>query len=152
MMHDTDGVHDEALRQVARRLGAEAAERLDVERTAQAVLARLRAGDEPARPPIRWMQPAWMSAAAVVVIMIGAGALYRITHPVPQFVGATDTAPVDVLADIPSGQLQEVLSGLNDPLEMPGAVHAGEAGVEDLSEPQLQSLLEAIPSLKAVED
>ncbi|HET9708300.1 MAG TPA: hypothetical protein VFP39_08355 [Gemmatimonadales bacterium] len=153
MMHDHDGVHDEGLRQVARRLGAEAAERLDVERTAQTVIARLRAGDAPARASIRWMQPAWLRAAAVVVVIIGAGALYRVTHPVLSSGSvATDRPPADVLADIPPGQLREVLSGLNDPLEMPGAVHAGEAGVEDLSEPQLQSLLEAIPSLKAVED
>ena len=152
MMLDHDDAHDEELRHAAQRLGA-AADRLDVERTAQAVLSRLRAGDAPASAPIRWMQPAWMRAAAVVVVIIGAGTIYRVTHPVRSSVSvATDSPPVDVLADIPSGQLQEVLSGLNDPLEMPGVVHAGEAGVEDLSEPQLQSLLEAIPSLKAVED
>lgn len=153
MMLDHDDVHDEELRHAARRLGAAAADRLDVERTAQAVLSRLRAGDASARGPIRWMQPAWMRAAAVVVVIIGAGAIYRVMHHVHLPVSATtDSPPADVLADIPSGQLQQVLSDLNDPLEMPGAVHAGEAGVEDLSAPQLQSLLATIPSLKAVED
>ena len=63
MMLD-DGVHDEELRQAARHLGAAAAERVDVERTAEAVLARLRAGDAPGRSRIRWMQLAWLRALA----------------------------------------------------------------------------------------
>jgi hypothetical protein len=147
MMHDADGVHDEALRQVARRLGAEAADRLDVERTAQAVVARLRAGDVPERPPIRWMQPAWMRAAAGVVLIIGAGLLvYRRLHLPPE---TSDVPPVAVATagefeNFTSGQLRNVLNGLDSTVEMTPTVHAGEAGVEDLSEPQLQSLLRAM--------
>ena len=41
-MNDDATLHDAKLQEVARRLGAHAAERLDVERTAQAVVARLR--------------------------------------------------------------------------------------------------------------
>jgi hypothetical protein len=148
MMHDADGVHDEALRQVARRLGAEAADRLDVERTAQAVVARLRAGDVPARPPIRWMQPAWMRAAAGVVLIIGVGLLvYRRLHLPAESSGVDPTirvASTGELLDFTSGQLQDVLNGLDSTVEMTPTVHAGEAGVEDLSEPQLQSLLKAM--------
>jgi hypothetical protein len=148
MMHDSDGVHDEALRQVARRLGADAAERLDVERTAQTVVARLRAGDVPERPPIRWMQPAWMRAAAGVVLIIGAGLLvYRRLHLPAESSGVDSTivvASTGELQDFTSGQLQDVLNGLDQPVEMTPTVHAGEAGIEDLSEPQLQSLLKAM--------
>ena len=147
MMHDTDGVHDEALRQVARRLGAEAAERLDVERTAQAVVARLRAGDAPARPPIRWMQPAWMRAAAGVVLIIGGGLLvYHRWNTPPVLPFQPDSAQHDTseLAGLSSDQLQDVLNGLDKTVEMTPTVHAGEAGIEDLSEPQLQSLLKAM--------
>jgi len=144
MMHDADGVHDEALRQVARRLGAEAADRLDVERTAQAVVARLRAGDVPQRPPIRWMQPAWMRAAAVIVVMIGVGVVYRVLHPVAQpQVPQPDSVNVELAALRPS-QLQDVIASLDQPVELTPTVHAGDAGVEDLSEPQLQSLLKAM--------
>jgi hypothetical protein len=146
MMRDSDGVHDEALRQVARRLGAEAADRLDVERTAQTVVARLRAGDTPARSPIHWMQPAWMRAAAGVVLIVGAGLLiyWRLHHP-PE----TDVVPVVVasagdLEDFSSGQLRDVLDGLDNTVEMTPTVHAGDAGVDDLSETQLQSLLTAM--------
>jgi hypothetical protein len=148
MMHNADGVHDEALRQVARRLGADAADRLDVERTAQAVVARLRAGDVPERPAIRWMQPAWMRAAAGVVLIIGAGLLviHRLRLPVESS-GVDSTvvvASTGELQDFTSGQLQDVLNGLDQPVETTPTVHAGEAGVEDLSEPQLQSLLKAM--------
>jgi hypothetical protein len=147
MMHDADGVHDEALRQVARRLGAAAADRLDVERTAQAVVARLRAGDAPARSPIRWMQPAWLRVAAGVVLIIGAGLLvYRRLHLPPEtgVVPQVAVAPPGEFLDFTSGQLQDVLNGLDSTVEMTPTVHAGEAGVEDLSEPQLQSLLKAM--------
>ena len=147
MMHDSGPVHDEALRQVARRLGAEAADRLDVERTAQAVLARLRSGDAPARPPIRWMQPAWMRAAAGVVLIIGGGLLvyHRLNSP-PVMLLQPDSAQHDTseLAGLSDGQLQDVLNGLDKTVEMTPTVHAGEAGVEDLSEPQLQSLLKVM--------
>src|SRR6266702_6335871 len=39
-MNDDATVHDDKLQEVARRLGARAAEQLDVERTAEAVVAR----------------------------------------------------------------------------------------------------------------
>jgi hypothetical protein len=148
MMRDADGVHDEALRQVARRLGTEAADRLDVERTAQAVLARLRAGDVPERPPIRWMQPAWIRAAAGVVLIIGVGLLvYRRLHLPAESTwvdSAVVVASAGELQEFTSGELQDVLNSLDQPVEMTPTVHAGEAGVEDLSEPQLQSLLKAM--------
>jgi hypothetical protein len=149
MMRDSDDVHDQDLRQVAQRLGAAAADRLDVEGTAQAVLARLRAGDVPAPSPIHWMQPAWMRAAAVVVVMLGAGLLvyYHIVHPTTVSSGvdsAITASTAGELADVSPGQLQDVLAALNEPVETTPTVHAGDAGVEDLSEPQLQSLLRAM--------
>jgi len=145
MMRDSDsGIHDAALRQAARQLGAEAGDRLDVEQTAQAVLARLRAGDAPARPPIRWMQPAWMRAAAVVVVMIGAGVVYRVMHPVTTpSVTQPDSVKDELTALLPA-QLHAVMASLDEPGELSPAVHAGDAGVEDLSETQLQSLLKAM--------
>lgn len=149
MMRDSGPVHDQDLRQVAQRLGAAAADRLDVERTAQAVVTRLRAGEAHARSPIHWMQPAWMRAAAVVVVMLGAGLLirYHILHPTAES-SATDstiTAPAaGELADFSPSQLQAVLAALNEPVETTPTVHAGDAGVEDLSGPELQSLLRAM--------
>lgn len=146
--HDHDNLHDEDLRQAARRIGHAAAERLDVEKTAQAVLTRLRAGGTPARSPIHWLQPAWMRAAAVVVLMVGTGILIgRGFHEPAPSAGIDSTVALAAggeFADFTSGQLQDVLTGLEEPTEMTPAVHAAEAGVEDLSEPQLQSLLKAM--------
>ena len=142
MRLDHDGVHDEALRQAARHLGAEAAERLDVEQTAQAVLARLRAGDAPARSAIRWMQPVWMRAAAIVVVMLGAAVVYRVLHPVAPPVNQPGSVNVEIAALLP-GQLQDVIAGL-DSVDITPTVNSGEAGVEDLSETQLQSLLKSM--------
>ena len=149
MMRDSDDVHDQELRQLAQRLGAAAADRLDVERTAQAVLARLRAGDAATRSPIQWMQPAWIRAAAVVVVMLGAGLLlyYHIHHPTTASAGIDSTVTgttAGELADFSPGQLQDVLAALNEPVETTPLVHAGDAGVEDLSESQLQSLLRSM--------
>lgn len=145
MMRDTDDVHDQELRALAQRLGTPAADRLDVERTAQAVLARLRAGDQPARAPIRWMQPSWMRAAAAMLIVIGGGALVvnKINHPdEPAGRDTTVTASQSgEFPDLSSSQLRDVLAALDEPIETTPAVHAGEAGLEDLSEQQLQSLL-----------
>lgn len=149
MMRDHDDVHDEELRHTAQRLGAAAADRLDVERTAQAVLARLRAGDARAGGAMRWIRPAWLRAAAVVVVIIGAGVLYRTVMVRPDSRGAvavdSGTLPANPeFADVTPSQLQDVLNGLDETVEMTPTVHAGEAGVEDLSEPQLQSLLKAM--------
>jgi len=145
--HDHDNLHDEDLRQAARRVGHAAAERLDLEKTAQAVLARLRAGDSPARSPMHWLAPAWMRAAAVVVLMIGAGILIgRETNGTrsPRTAATIAVAASGELSDFTPGQLQDVMAGLEEPVEITSPVHAGEAGVEDLSEPQLQSLLKAM--------
>lgn len=144
MKLDHDNLHDDELRQAARRLGADAAERLDVERTAQVVLDRLRAGEHPRTSPIHWMQPAWMRAAAAVVLIVGAGLLvrHRLDHPVALASGDSVSSSGE-FQDLSSGQLRDVLAGFDEPLEAP-AVHAGEAGVEDLSAPQLQALLRSM--------
>lgn len=144
MKLDHDNLHDDELRHAARRLGADAAERLDVERTAQAVLDRLRAGEHPRKSPIHWMQPAWMRAAAAVVLIVGAGLVVRHRLNQPTELGARDSASTSgEFAGLSSGQLRDVLAGFDDSLEAP-VVHAGEAGVEDLSASQLQSLLQSM--------
>ena len=64
---------DRELEQLAKRLGERAASNLDVERTAQQVLARLRA--QPA-PVVRWWERInVLRAAAVAIVIVGAGLL-----------------------------------------------------------------------------
>src|SRR5947208_2629314 len=66
-MNDDVTLHDDKLQEVARRLGARAAERLDVERTAEAVVARLRTEPRAEVRVLGWIQPAWLRIAAVLV-------------------------------------------------------------------------------------
>src|SRR2546429_8325117 len=72
-MNDDATLHDDKLQEVARRLGARAAERLDVERTAQAVVARLRTEPRAEIRVLGWIRPAWLRIAAVLVVVVGAG-------------------------------------------------------------------------------
>src|SRR3989449_11666816 len=64
---------DAKLQEIAQRLGARAAERLDVERTAEAVVAQLRTEPRAEVRVLGWIQPAWLRIAAVLLLLIGAG-------------------------------------------------------------------------------
>ena len=62
-------MNDNDLERIAARLGERAAARLDVERTAAAVVARLKS-----RPALAWWRsPALLRLAAAVTLTIGAG-------------------------------------------------------------------------------
>jgi hypothetical protein len=89
------------------------------------------------------MQPSWLRAAAGVVLIIGAGLLIRQRWNPPAEIPAAPQPVGTELGGLSPSQLQDVIAGLNEPVEV-GPVHAGEAGVEDLSESQLQSLLKAM--------
>src|SRR3989442_16027169 len=84
-MNDDATLHDDELQEVARRLGARAAERLDVEGTAQAVVARLRTQPRAEIRGLGWIRPAWLRIAAMLVIVVGGGgvALNVRTSPLP---------------------------------------------------------------------
>src|SRR6266702_3033210 len=72
-MNDDDTLQDDKLQEVARRLGGRAAERLDVEGTAQAVVARLRTEPRAEIRVLGWIRPAWLRIAAMLVIVVGGG-------------------------------------------------------------------------------
>src|SRR3989442_10344080 len=143
MMPHHDDLHDEQLRLVAQPLGAAAADRLDVEQTTAAVLARLRTGRTPARPvPLLKTRRAWLAAAAVVALVIGTVVLARhaLTSHVPVVVDTMSvptTSPGD-LANLTPAQLRDVLAALDEEVETVPPVHAGEAGLATPPEPQRQ--------------
>jgi len=141
-----DDEHDAALRELAQRLGAQAAERLDVERTAQAVVARLKQQPRAAR----WtrLEPAWLRIAAAAMIVVAVGLVGRSisrASSLRQVAGFVEPAGGD-LNDLSAAQLQELLQTV----EQGGADQGGEAvsaqdvGLEDLSTSELRALLQSL--------
>ena len=140
-MKDDATFHDAKLHELAQRLGTRAAERLDVDRAAHAVVARLREeARAPARPSV-WSQPAWLRIAAALVIVAGAGLVARAMWQTPS--GAP--APVETvdLGDMSAPQLRELLQSLEQP-GAPEPVSSQDVGLEDLSPAQLRTLLASL--------
>jgi hypothetical protein len=137
MSQDED--RDVELERLARRLGSRAAERLDIEGTAAAVVARLRT--ERARQRPRWMQSGWLRAAAVVLLVVGAGLVVRqrlLTHR-----AAADHYVREELQDLSTDQLREVLGSLDRTLTQATAGPA-EDDLNDLTTEQLRVLLQSL--------
>ena len=144
MRHDDE--HDAALRELAQRLGAQAAERLDVERTVQAVVARLK--QQPRAARWRRLEPAWLRIAAAAMIVVAVGLVGRSisrASSLRQVAGFVEPAGGD-LNDLSAAQLQELLQTV----EQGGADQGGEAvsaqdvGLEDLSTSELRALLQSL--------
>ena len=144
MRHDDE--HDAALRELAQRLGAHAAERLDVERTVQAVVARLKQQPRAAR----WtrLEPAWLRIAAAAMIVVAVGLVGRSISRAPssrQVAGFVEPAGGD-LNDLSAAQLQELLQTVEQGGADQGAeaVSAQDVGLEDLSTSELRALLQSL--------
>jgi len=138
-----DRMDDAKLEALARRLGVGAAERLDIERVAGAVVERLRNEPKVERrgPSPWWLQPRWLRAAAVVVLMVGVGLVVRgLRHS-----GSRHTAHyiAEELQDLSSGQLREVLGTLDETLEA-ASPPSSEDDLNDLTTEQLQALLRSL--------
>ena len=144
-MNMDDELQDAKLREVARLLGAGAAERLDVERAAQAVVTRLRERPRVTLGGWVWMQPAWLKIAAALVLVLGAGLVTRglLRERVPT---AAMLVPIgEDLTDLTADQLRETVGALEQALadESPGAL---DAGLESLNTIELRALLRTLES------
>jgi len=136
-------VNDDELEQLAQRLGAQGAERLDVERTVQAVVAGLRRRH--AVPAWSWvaLRPAGLKVAALLVLALGAGvvtrSLWRQRRPPAPVVVPLEEDLTGLTAD----QLREAIDSLDRPL---GEESAGlpEAELDGLSADELRALLRAL--------
>ncbi|MBI2401173.1 MAG: hypothetical protein HYW06_07440 [Gemmatimonadetes bacterium] len=126
------------IERVAKALGARAADRLDVDRLAAGVVARLRADRATVRRPARvwWSSPAMLRLAAAVAVLVTGGVLVREALENGSEPAAVMIAPV--LRDLSADELMEVFDSLG--VEAP--VHEGVAiGLESLNEAQLNELL-----------
>jgi hypothetical protein len=129
-------LQDTELCALAQSLGAEAAERLDVERTVQAVARRLR--DEPRAVRTRLL-PAWLPLAATIVLVFGGGLVWRSLRP-----DRSAPAPAGLdLNNLSADQLREVLNAVDRPLDVAPAGSA-ETGLDDLTPRELRRLLRAL--------
>ncbi len=136
---------DAKLEATAQRLGATAAERLNLERTVAAVLERLRA--EPLNESRwSWRQRSWLRIAAALAILVGSGFIGRrlLVHPgtgghkVAHFVS-------DDLSDLSADQLRDVLTTLDETLDLgKGSTTIPEADLEDLDAQQLRLVLRSL--------
>ncbi len=134
-----DEARDIELERLAGRLGVRAAERLDVERTAAAVVERLRADRRSWR--YRWIQPSWLRAAALVVLMVGVGIVVRgrlLQH------GTPDGHYVqEELQGLTAAQLREVLGGLDQTLN-DATIESADDDFGNLTTEQLRALLQSL--------
>jgi hypothetical protein len=135
-------VNESELEKLAQQLGAGAAGRLDVERTAQAVVTRLRDA-----PPLTvtarlGRQPAWLKIAAAVVLLLGAGLVTRGLWHGPTTTGTLVGSVVEDLSDLTPPQLRETIASLDLPWGQES--WAVDTGLEGLSADELRALLRTL--------
>ncbi len=143
-MNDDATLQDDKLQEVARRLGARAAERLDVEGTAQAVVARLRTEPRAEIRVLGWIRPAWLRIAAMLVIVVGGGVVALNVRTSPHTTPLPLASAGGELSELSGEELRVVLEALGQPGSEAQAVSAQDVGLEDLSAPQLRALLESL--------
>lgn len=136
-----DQLHDAELRRLAQRLGTAAADRLDVEHTAAAVLRRLRTDSRAGRGSSSWwVRPGWLRVAAALVLMVGGGLLLR--HQTGPSHAAHYVA--DDLRDLSTDELRDVLGTLDQTLAQPASVEPTDDDLNGLTTEQLERLLESL--------
>lgn len=106
---------DARLQELARQLGSAQAEQLDVERLAASVVERLRRGEAEPRPTPQWLQPAWLRAAALVLLMLGVGIVAQ--HRTPEEPVHPAHFVADELQDLSTDQLRDVLRTLDQTID-----------------------------------
>ncbi len=143
-MNDDATSDDGKLQEVARRLGARAADRLDVERTAQAVVTRLRTEPRADIRVLGGIRPSWLRIAAALVMVVGAGVV-ALNVRVPLFTTPVPPATASgELSELSGDELRAVLEAVGQPGGEQQDVSPQDLSLEDLSAPQLRALLESL--------
>jgi len=138
-VNDDSMLPDDRLREPAQRLGVQAAERLDVEATAAAVVRRLR--EQPQKPAVWWMQPTWLRAAAAVLVIAGGVALVRSVGP--RLPVHSSHYVAEDLNGLSADELRDVLSGLDQTLNQTAPLQS-EPGLNELGPEQLKAVLRSL--------
>ena len=136
-----EALNDEArLEGLAKRLGAAAAERLDVEATARRVVAELR------QAPVRrrlWIEAHWLRIAAAIVIFVGGGWVVRQLVPTSSAGQHPDHYVTDDLGDLSTDQLQDVLNRF-DEIVGSGLAVPDSSDLRELDAQQLRDVLRSL--------
>lgn len=132
-------MNDATLHETARRLGREAAERLDVDATARAVVERLRR--EPAGRP-GWRAPAWLRIAAAAAVLAGGALVVRQALVPDGGTGETVYVAAD-LAELSVGELEAVLATLDETLDG-DTLGVTDPGLETLDTDELSAVLRSL--------
>ena len=136
-MNDDTRLHD-----IAKRLGAQAAERIDVETTARLVVERLR--QQPAARPA-WIQTAWLRIAAALVIVVGGALAVGRVWPGNEHRGDAAHFVADDLRDLSADQLRDVLATLDETLVRDStALPDGSGDMDELDAQQLRAVLRSL--------
>ena len=137
-------MNDEKFENLAKRLGTEAAARLDVAATARKVVERLR------EPPVRrlaWVQQSWLRVAAALVIVVG-GAVVASRLTPGRRPGVSTHAPhfvADDLSDLSTDELRDVLATFDELIRGDSvAVPEGSTDLHELDAQQLRAVLRAL--------
>jgi len=130
-------VTDEELERLAQRLGVRAADRLVVERTAEAVVTRLR------RQPRSWMGQGsgWLKIAAAALLVLGVGVVARAPWRGRPPVAVAVVPLGEDLSGLSAAELREAIAALDLPLADEGGA---ETGLEGLSAAELRALLRSL--------
>jgi hypothetical protein len=137
-------MNDERLESLAKRLGHNAADRLDVDATARKVVERLR--EQPVRR-IAWVQQTWLRIAAALVIVLGGTVVAsRLTPGRRPGVSAHAAHLVaDDLSDLSTGELRDVLASFDELISSDSvAVPEGSTDLHELDAQQLRAVLRSL--------
>lgn len=137
-----EALPDEELVAAARRLGIQAAGRLDLERTARGVVARWRAGQRRVVRPI-WRSPSFLRlVAAMVLLFVGLETWEnRLLPPTRVIVVEPNDAGLEGLT---TQQLESFLSAVGRQPSIQAT--AADAGLEGLTPDELESVLATMGS------
>ena len=130
-------MNEERMNEIARRLGAKAAERLDVAATAQKVVERLR---EPPAARVLWIHHTWVRIAATVVVLVGGAVLFAPGHG-PGTRQHPSHLVADDLGDLSTDELRDILTTLDETVTTDSAVAPDSSDLRGLDARDLRAVL-----------
>ena len=135
---------DARLESLAKRLGTEAAARLDVEATARKVVEQLR--EQPVRRTT-WVPQAWLRIAAALVIVVGGAVV--VSRRTPEYRPGVSSHGAhfvaDDLNDLSADELRDVLAAFDEIISSDSvAVPEGSTDLHELDAQQLRAVLRSL--------